>query len=96
MVERRPFAVDALREAPRSGGVYVLWDADVVLFIGHVAANGHSIHSRLMEHYVCQRAPFEATHFTWETCADPETRAGELIRDYYAANQDFPRWNTVA
>ena len=93
MSPRYTFVLASLRGAPPDGGVYVLWLDEVTLYIGHVTANGHSINSRLMQHYLCERQPADATHFSWEICRDPAARAIELIRQHQAQHQKAPRWN---
>jgi hypothetical protein len=93
MSPRYQFVLATLNGAPPDGGVYILWHNEVTLYIGHVGANGHTINSLLMEHYLRQRQPSDATHYSWEICREPAARAAELIREYQAANKEPPRWN---
>ena len=90
---RHPFVLESLRVAPAEAGIYVLWHDVVALYIGHVHANGKSIRSLLMAHYVCEVEPFEATHFSFEIAADPAGRARQYLKEYRAANHYVPRWN---
>lgn len=90
------FALPSLQASPPEHGVYALWNHEVMVYIGHAAEAHHSINSMLMEHYLCQRHPSDATHFSWEICREAAARAAELLRTYEAANQKLPCWNDAA
>lgn len=51
--------------APALPGVYMLWDRDVLLFVGHASAP-ETILGRLMDHYCGRARPAQATHCSWE------------------------------
>jgi hypothetical protein len=93
---RYQFVLATLNGAPPDAGVYILWDNEVAIYIGHVDANGHTINSLLMEHYVRQRQPSDVTHYSWEICRDAAARAAELIREHQAAHKASPRFNKAA
>jgi hypothetical protein len=96
MSPRYQFALATLNGAPADSGVYILWDKEVALYIGHVIANSHTINSLLMEHYVRQRQPSDATHYSWEICREAAARAAELIRQHQAAHNAPPLFNEAA
>ena len=62
---RYPFTPAVLMYAPAVPGVYMLWDRDVLLFVGHAAAP-QTILDHLMDHYCGRRKPSAATHCSWE------------------------------
>jgi hypothetical protein len=62
---RYPFTPAVLMYAPATPGVYMLWDRDVLLFVGHARAP-HTILGYLMDHYCGRRKPAAATHCGWE------------------------------
>jgi hypothetical protein len=58
---RYPFTPSALVCAPAEPGVYLLWDREVLLFVGE-AKSPSTIQSRLMDHYCARARPSQATH----------------------------------
>lgn len=51
--------------APPCPGVYLLWDRDVLIFVGH-ARSPETILARLMDHYCGRARPSQATHCGWD------------------------------
>jgi len=51
--------------------MYMLWDRDVLLYVGH-AAGSVTILSRLMDHYCARAKPSQATHCSWELSENPQ------------------------
>ena len=51
--------------APALPGVYLLWDREVLIFVGHAPAP-QTILERLMDHYCGRTRPAQATHCGWE------------------------------
>lgn len=71
--------------APARAGVYMLWDRDLLIFVGHAAAP-HTILQRLMDHYCGRVTPSQATHCSWET-ADLDAWLGRLGASRASAEQ---------
>jgi len=69
-----------VEDAPDFKGVYVLWDGDTPLAVGHALGRGDTIRSRLFAHLSHAEAPGMAsiTHYSWEICIDPRKREREL------------------
>ncbi|HEX7054047.1 MAG TPA: hypothetical protein VF211_08985 [Burkholderiales bacterium] len=66
MDERRyPFTPAVLMYAPAASGVYMLWDGDTLVFVGHACAPD-TVLARLMDHYCGRAQPSQATHCGWE------------------------------
>jgi hypothetical protein len=61
---RLPFTPAVLMYAPACAGVYMLWDRDGLIFVGHARAPG-TILDRLMDHYCGRARPSQATHCSW-------------------------------
>lgn len=51
--------------APPAPGTYMLWDRDVLIYVGHADAP-QTILQRLMDHYCARAKPSQATHCSWE------------------------------
>jgi hypothetical protein len=62
---RHPFTPSVIMYAPAAAGVYLLWDRDVLIFVGH-ARSPETIFERLMDHYCGRARPSQATHCAWE------------------------------
>lgn len=62
---RYPFTPQFVMYAPPAAGVYMLWDRDVLIFVGQARAP-HTILERLMDHYCGRAKPSQATHCSWE------------------------------
>src|SRR4051794_22029437 len=73
-----------IEDAPEFKGVYVLWDGDTVLAVGHALGNADTIRSRLLAHLSHAEAPgmAEISHYSWEICIDPRKREAELTRTF--------------
>jgi hypothetical protein len=71
-----------IEDAPEFKGVYVLWDGDTALAVGHALGNADTIRSRLFAHLSHAEAPGMAniSHYSWEICIDPRKREAELSR----------------
>jgi hypothetical protein len=77
-----------LEGAPEGAGVYALWEGEELVYYGRAS----SIRESLQRHY---EERFPATHFSWETCADPAAREAELLRDYERMFGRRPRRNSA-
>lgn len=82
-----------VKYAPDDPGVYMLWENDEVIYIGH-AKRGFGLRKALAEHMEgrveCTR---RATHYSWEITLIPEQRERRILADYYEAQRSFPRCN---
>ena len=69
-----------LADAPDHKGVYVLWSGAIALAVGHALGGADTIRSRLLSHFshVSSSGIGNVTHYSWQLCADPRTRAAEL------------------
>jgi hypothetical protein len=83
---RYKFARIVLQGAPQDAGVYALWDEEELVYYGRAA----SIRSRLLEHH---QQGMQATHYSWEMCADPVSREAELLREYRRLFGRLPKGN---
>jgi hypothetical protein len=67
---RYPFTPWVVMYAPPAPGIYLLWDRDVLIFVGHARAP-ETILDRLMDHYCGRARPSQATHCGWEAATAP-------------------------
>ena len=74
------FSQTVIEGAPDMKGVYVLWNEQGPLGVGHALGGGDTIQSRLrrhLEHAAASGVPL-ATHYSWEICREPLRRETEL------------------
>ena len=90
---RQRFSAWRIAGAGARSGVYVLWHGNEVVYIGRAIA---SMRERLMEHYIRQAKPWDATHFGALACERPTERETELLRAVQRANGRLPRYNASA
>ena len=62
---RRAFTPSVLMYAPAEPGIYLLWDGDALILVGHARAP-ETVLARLMDHYCGRVQPSHATHCGWE------------------------------
>lgn len=79
--------------APEMGGVYGLWKDGELIYLGSARGGDTTIKSQLSDHLSgragsCTR---DATHYSWEICADPLRREAELISEFRAEHGRSPR-----
>ena len=92
-MKRYPFTRGIIEYAPHdSGGVYVLWDADEVIYIGRTGRETN-IRACLLEHLDgtrgnCTRS---ATHYSWEITIWDSARETELLALFARENRKDPR-----
>jgi hypothetical protein len=89
---RHRFTTWQIAGVPQERGVYVLWDGDEAIYVGATRGDA-SVRSCLQEHYARRARPHDATHFSWEMCADPLRREAELLAEFRIANSRLPRCN---
>jgi hypothetical protein len=77
-----PFTEVHVGAAPRSQGVYILFESDVPIYIGLARGLGATIRSRL-QRLLCDEDPSTraATHYQWAIADDPATAEAELLAD---------------
>jgi hypothetical protein len=85
---RYKFSRIVLQGAPPDAGVYALWDGEELIYYGRAV----SIRARLLEQY--EQGP-QATHYSWEVCADPAAREAELLREFQRLHGRLPRGNAL-
>ena len=90
--QRYKFTRMVLQGAPEEPGVYALWDGDELVYYGRALGAGTTIRSRLFSHLESTNA----THYSWEVCADPAMREAELLREYERLYGRPPRHNAVS
>jgi hypothetical protein len=76
--------------SPDEAGVYTLWNGEEVIYYGRA----ERIRSRLLDLYYEDK--HRATHYSWEVCADPAAREGELLAEYARTFGTLPRDNAKA
>lgn len=96
----RPFSGEGVARAPDEPGVYVLYEADKLIYIGR-AEGGLSIttlRARLKSRYEARHglAIEQATHYRCEVSGDPVARECELLREYEALYGQPPPCNPVS
>ncbi len=77
-----------LKSAPKSHGVYILYEGDRLIYIGRAAGKDVTINSRLNSHAsgsegACTKA---FTHYRREKTENAEARETELLEEYKQAN----------
>jgi len=76
--------------SPDEAGVYTLWNGEEVIYYGRA----ERIRLRLLDLYYEDK--HRATHYSWEVCADPAAREGELLAEHARAFGTLPRDNAKA
>ena len=89
---RYPFTRENLTGAPEDPGVYALYEADELIYVGR-AELPSNIRLRLLEHFFALLHPSKATHYAWEICRHPRTRQEQLIQEFERAHFRRPRYN---
>ena len=92
--ERRwSFTQTLVSYAPNEPGVYLLWQDDEIIYIGH-AKRSLGLRAALTEHVEgrveCTRG---ATHYSWEISYIPEQRERKVLLQYREARGSVPRCN---
>jgi len=87
-----PFTESNVNGSPDKPGVYLLFDGDVLIYIGQ---SEESIRDRLQSHLAGNDGPCTqgATHYMRETCSDPVAREEELLREFKRQHGRLPRCN---
>jgi hypothetical protein len=73
--------------------VYALWQSDEIIYFGFAQRDEATIQSCLLEHFLRQRDPSDATHYSWEICRDVRARLAELMREHEQNFKRLPRYN---
>jgi hypothetical protein len=72
--------------------VYVLFQGDELIYVGYVTWSRSNIRLRLLEHF-SGAVPSSASHYGWEICRDPLSRAAEIIDEFQKAFNRRPAFN---
>ena len=92
-MKRYPFTRPIIEYAPSdSGGVYVLWEADEIIYIGRTGRST-DIRACLLEHLEGARGNCsnKATHYSWEITIWDSARETELLALFARENRRDPR-----
>lgn len=75
------FNATMVQDAPDTRGVFALWENDTVVCIGRADGGEHTIRSCLTQHLLGAQGQQSrnATHYSWEICADPAAREAQLL-----------------
>jgi hypothetical protein len=90
---RYPFNREIIEGAPNDPGVYVLFQGDELIYVGYATWSRSNIRLRLLEHFSGALVPSCATHYGWEICRDPLSRAAELLHEFQKAFDRRPAFN---
>lgn len=74
------FVERMVADVPDHKGVYVLWSGALPLAVGHALGGADTLRSRLLSHlsHEAGSGVGNVTHYSWQLCSDPLTRAAEL------------------
>lgn len=86
------FEKSLVEDAPEFKGVYVLWQDDRPLAVGHALGPADTIRSRLLAHLSHAESPgmSNITHYSWEICIDPRKREAELSKALGLQSRNSP------
>ena len=90
------FTEQHVLQAPQQTGIFCLWHHASLVYVGRTAPRTtlrEELHHALK---VAMAGDMSATHFTYEVCNAPKTRAAEELRDYFARWGSLPRYNESA
>jgi hypothetical protein len=89
-----PFLDYTIEAAPLDRGVFGLWKAEELLFVG-ATNEGASIRQCLVEHFkgVHGEESRTADHYSWEVASNPEQRKSEVLQQYRQLHGRMPRLN---
>jgi hypothetical protein len=88
-----PFLPYTIEAAPLNQGVYGLWQAGELIFVG-ATDDSTSLRQCLKEH--SQSEPRLALdHYSWEVSDDPQTRKLEVLAQFQSRYGRLPRLNTA-
>ena len=90
---RFEFSPDEISSVPEEEGVYVLFDADEIIYIGRAVGRFLTLRRCLSDHGVgvfgdCTR---RASHFAWEAAKSPIARETELLHEFQRTSGRLPR-----
>jgi len=90
------FTQENVDKSPTEGGVYALYDDDVIIYIGK-GDGENGIRERLQAHKRGDEGDCtkNASHYRRETCPNPKVREGKLLEEYKSAYDRLPRCNDV-
>ena len=87
------FQAELVRNIPDVQGVFMLWDDDECVYVGHTPWN-RSLQEALRQHLELRdEGVIEASHFSWETSATPKSREYELLSLHLERRGRLPRYN---
>lgn len=94
---RHLFTAKGIADAPKEGGVFILWDGEEAIYIGRTGAAPQTLHAALADH--CDGAYGTctqfATHYSFEIMARPAPREQELMEEFGSAHGRLPRCQSV-
>ena len=82
---RWPFVAYSVEAAPLDAGVFALWKAGEVVYIGSSDGPRSSIRTELTKHF--REHPDETSrpdHYSWEVADDPPRRKAEMLELFRA------------
>ena len=94
--KRYAFTKKNVDKSPNEHGVFALFDASELIYVGRAAGNGMTIRSEMQKHLGTEDAvgAGKATHYCREATEDSEQRLNELLTEYKQANEGrLPRRN---
>ena len=78
-----PFTEVHVSTAPRSQGVYILFEGDMPIYVGVARGLGATIRSQLQRLLGDEDTAASAgTHYRWAIAGDPRAVRSELLADY--------------
>lgn len=94
---RFPFRHALIEQAPEEPGVYGLFDADGLVFLG-VSTPGTTIKTCLLVHKDGARGEctMGATTYTWELSRSPKAREAEILARFHQVHGRGPRCQHAA
>lgn len=83
LTRKWPFLDYVVGSSPTDKGLYALWKADELLFVG-IADEASGIRGCLLRHFDGEHGPVlkSADHFSWELSFEPEKRRGEVLEAF--------------
>jgi excinuclease UvrABC nuclease subunit len=93
---RYPFAGYAIKGAPDDPGVYLLWEAEELAYVG-TAPHGATLRSRLTDHLEKRsQCDCKPTHYSWRLARNPKLLEKELLDQHRQKFERLPRCNKSA
>jgi hypothetical protein len=93
--DRYPRTEKNLKNAPKTHGVYALYEGSRLIYIGRAAGTNVTINSRLNDHARGDDGPCTQayTHYQREETSNAKAREEQLLEEYKKANGQLPPCN---